>query len=59
MKPKTYNLLEQCVQNGATRGYQRSFKHIDNPSEESICDNIVDAIMLELSEWFDFEAVEE
>jgi hypothetical protein len=59
MKPKTYSLLERCVEDGAARGYRRAHKHTDNPNEEAICENVVDAIMLELSEWFDFEAVEE
>jgi hypothetical protein len=59
MKPKIYPLIERCVENGAVRGYRRAHKHIDDPSEEAICENIVDAIMLELSEWFAFVVVEE
>ena len=59
MKPKTYSLLERCVEDGASYGYRRAFKHTDNPPEEVIFDSIVSGVMLELSAWFDFEAVEE
>lgn len=59
MKPKTYNLMERCVEDGVARGYRRAFKHTDDPGEHAILDNIVSGVMLELSEWFDFEAVEE
>jgi hypothetical protein len=55
MKPKIYPLIERCVENGAVRGYRRSHKHIDDPSEEAICANILFAVMEELSECFDFE----
>jgi hypothetical protein len=59
MKPKTYNLMERCIEDGVARGYRRAFKHTDDPGEDAILDNIVSGVMLELSEWFDFEAVEE
>jgi hypothetical protein len=55
MKPKIYPLIERCVENGAVRGYRRSYKHIDDPSEEAICANILFSVMEELSECFDFE----
>ena len=59
MKPKTYSLMERCVEDGVAYGYRRAFKHTDNPHEEVILDSIVSGVMLELSEWFDFEAVTE
>jgi hypothetical protein len=51
--------MEKCVEDGVTRGYRRAFKHTDDPGEDVILDNIVSGVMLELSEYFDFEAVEE
>ena len=59
MKPKTYNLMERCVETGVAYGYRRAFKHTDDPGKDAILDNIVSGVMLELSEYFDFEAVEE
>ena len=57
MKPKTYNLMERCIEDGVAYGYRRAFKHTDNPPEEVILDSIVSGVMLELSAWFDFEMV--
>jgi hypothetical protein len=59
MKPKTYNLVERCVEDGVAYGYRRAFKHTDSPLEEVILDSIVSGVMLELSAWFNFETVTE
>jgi hypothetical protein len=59
MKPKTYSLMEKCVEDGVARGYRRAFKHTGDPDEADIRESVVDCVMLELSEYFDFEAVEE
>jgi hypothetical protein len=59
MKPKIYPLVECCVEDGVSYGYRRAFKHTDNPPEEVVLDSIVSGVMLELSAWFDFEAVAE
>lgn len=56
MTPQTYKLIERCVEDGVAYGYQRAFKHNDNPSEDSIRDAIVDAVMIEICEWFDFSS---
>ena len=57
MKPKILPVLEMCIENGLSYGYLRAFKHTDNPTEDQITQAIKDAIMLELYEWFDFEAL--
>jgi len=54
MKPKTYVILERAVSEGALLGYRRAFKHVENPSEGAIADAITDAVMLTISEVFDF-----
>ena len=37
------------------RGYRRAHKHIENPTEESICDHIEMCVMEQIHEYFDFE----
>jgi hypothetical protein len=56
MIPKTYQLLERCVQEGIERGAQRYNKRFDQPINTplELQSHQVDAIMLELSEWFTF-----
>lgn len=54
MKVKMYNLISECVDRGTSRGYRRAHKHLDNPDEVSIVDNIHREIMNELCEYFDF-----
>jgi len=54
MKPNTYVILQRAVEEGALLGYRRAFKHIENPTEEQMVDAIADAIMLTVSEVFDF-----
>lgn len=61
LRPKTYPLLEQCVENGLRYGVTRLFKHRSTStiseqalrSEEAI-DTFCRAIMSEICEWFDF-----
>ena len=40
MKAKTLVILEQAIHEGVTRGYRRAHKHIENPTELTICDHI-------------------
>lgn len=55
MTPNKYKLIEFCVETGARMGWSRAHKHTDTPSSNQVQDAIVEAIMLEISEWFDFE----
>lgn len=55
MRPKTFRVFEMCIENGIALGYQRAFKHNDAPPEEVIKDSIHNAIMSEISEWFDID----
>jgi archaeosine-15-forming tRNA-guanine transglycosylase len=56
MKPKFRVILDQALEEGVKRGYRRAFKHIENPTEESICQHIEEQVMSSLYEYFDFEA---
>ena len=55
MKPKTYLILDRCVEEGVRRGYHRAFKHVEKPSEEAIIQSIEDAVMASICEFFKFE----
>ena len=54
MKPKTHQLLEFAIENGLQLGYQRAHKHNDQPGEDYILYQQLEAIMLEIHNWFDF-----
>jgi hypothetical protein len=54
MKVKMYNLISECIEKGVDRGYNRSYKYIDNPDKHSFVDNIHREIMNELCEYIDF-----
>lgn len=53
MTPKILPLLERCIEDGLTRGWNRAHKHTDEPSEERILEEQFNAIMGEIWEWFD------
>ena len=55
MKPKFRVILEQAIEEGVRRGYSRAHKHVENPSEGAIIENIEDAVMSSIYEYFDFE----
>ena len=55
MKPKFVQLLEICVIDGVTMGHTRAYKHNDSPSKAEINEAIVNAVLLEIHEWFDFD----
>jgi len=55
MKPKTRVILEMAIEQGVRRGYRRAFKHVDNPSEDSIIQHIEETVMGEIYEYFTFD----
>ena len=55
MKPDTYKLIQHCVESGVAYGLTRAYKHTDAPTAEQIEDKVVQAIMSEICEWFEFE----
>lgn len=44
-----------ALEEGVRYGYNRAHKHVENPTEGAIIDNIVEQVMNSLYEWFDFE----
>lgn len=57
MKPKLLPLLERCIEDGVTRGYNRSYKHTDEPSDVYMQQMIISCVMEEIHEWFDFDEI--
>jgi hypothetical protein len=55
MKPNFHKILETAVHQGVSYGYRRAHKHMENPTEGAIIDNVVEQVMNSLDEWFDFE----
>lgn len=55
MKPKFRVILEMAIEEGVRRGYSRAYKHVENPSEHSIIENIEEAVMSSMYEYFDFD----
>ena len=55
MKPKFHKILEMAVEQGVSYGYRRAHKHIENPTEGAIIDNVVEQVMNSLDEYFTFE----
>lgn len=58
MRAREYCLAERCVQDGIMLGWDRAHKHTDSPTKEAILENISQAVMLELTEWFMFEDID-
>ena len=54
MKVKTLVILEMAINVGIKRGWHRAHKHVENPNEASIRDNIEECVMSEIYEYFTF-----
>lgn len=55
LKPKTYPLLLQAVEEGVLHGYRRAHKHVDQPDEILLVENIIKYTMESILEWFEIE----
>jgi hypothetical protein len=55
MQVKEYTVLTDCVERGVAFGMARAYKHNDTPSPEYINSQIVDAVLVEISEYFNFD----
>jgi hypothetical protein len=55
MKPREYNLIARCVEEGIMLGWNRAHKHDENPDPQHIRDSIELSVISEICEWFDFE----
>ena len=55
MKAKTLVILEMAINVCIKRGWHRAHKHVENPNEASIRDNIEECVMSEIHEYFTFD----
>ena len=55
MRAKTYVILQRAIEEGYKRGWHRAYKYSENPSPESIEDEVTSAIMGEICEIFFFD----
>ena len=55
MTPKFTQLLEKCILDGVVLGHKRAYKHDSTPSETDINGSIVNEVLNEIHEWFDFD----
>ena len=55
MTPKFTKLLEKCILDGVIFGHKRAYKHDSTPSETDINGSIVNEVLTEIHEWFDFD----
>ena len=55
MKPKIRVILEMAIEAGVRRGYARAHKHVENPTEGAIIEQIEDAVMSQIYEYFTFD----
>jgi hypothetical protein len=55
MKPRFHVILEQAIEEGVRRGWRRAHKHVENPTEESVWEQIEDGVMSSITEYFSFE----
>ena len=55
MQVKEYTVLTDCVERGVAYGMARAYKHSDTPAPEYINGQIVDAVLVEISEYFNFK----
>jgi archaeosine-15-forming tRNA-guanine transglycosylase len=58
MKPKFRVILEQAIEEGVRRGYSRAHKHVENPTEDAIIEQIEDCVMSSIYEYFTFDEEE-
>ena len=55
MKPKMRVILEMAIEAGVRRGWQRAHKHVENPLPSAIMEQIDEAVMSEIYEYFTFD----
>jgi len=55
MQVKEYQVLVDCVERGVEFGMARAYKHTDTPTLDYIKRQIEDAVLLEISEYFNFD----
>jgi len=55
LKVNVYRVLDDCIANGISAGWNKAHKHTDTPPEDEIKRQIHLYVMLEVSEYFEFD----
>jgi len=55
MKVRAYDVLRRAVEEGAAYGWRRAHKHTDTPGEDAIVDQIIQGVLNEVCDYFDFD----
>lgn len=55
MQVKEYAVLVDCVERGVAYGMNRAYKHTDTPSSDYIKQQITEAVLSEICEYFNFD----
>jgi hypothetical protein len=58
MRAKEYEVLSRAVEEGVAYGLMRAHKYTDKPSEQHLSNEVHQAVMGSISEWFEFEPAE-
>lgn len=53
IRPKTYTILIEAVENGVRYGVNRAFKHSEDPTKDHIMQEVETAVINEIFEWFE------
>jgi hypothetical protein len=52
---RPYPVLLRAVEEGVAMGWQRAYKHTDQPGAAVVQEAIVQSVLAEISEYFEFE----
>ncbi|MFZ5786066.1 MAG: hypothetical protein ACOY3Y_06460 [Acidobacteriota bacterium] len=55
MRVRAYGVLRRAIEEGLEYGWRRAHKHADKPDEASLKDEVLQGIMNEVCEVFDFD----
>ena len=55
MSVRAYPMLVRCIEEGVAYGYRRAHKHTDLPTEEGMQEEIAQAVLSSICEYFAFE----
>lgn len=55
MRVKVYSVLERAIEEGFQRGWNRAYKHVDDPDKNQLENEITSAILGEICEVFNFD----
>jgi hypothetical protein len=59
MKANYYQIIKHCVETGCSLGVSRAYKHTEDPAFDHIETCVYDAIMIELTDKFNFSPSDE